>query len=99
MRLTRYSYLVQHVWPRRCRPRQTSACAAIARRQTLTSPQGTAGDEFIAFLGVEAAFYYYIAVTFVLFGVSEVSSSAKRRPTESDWGSLSKVCQSISFLP
>ena len=73
MRLTRYSYLVQHVWPRRCRPRQTSACAAIARRQTLTSPQGTAGDEFIAFLGVEAALCYYscyIAVTFVLLGVS-----------------------------
>ncbi len=37
------------------------------------------------FLGVEAAFYYYIAVTFVLFGVSEVSSSAKGDSTEADW--------------
>ena len=73
MRLTRYLLPIAACVATALSASADSACAAIARRQTLTSPQGTAGDEFIAFFGVEAALCYYhsyIAVTFVLFGVS-----------------------------
>ena len=55
MRLTRYLLPIAACVATALSASADSACAAIARRQTLTSPQGTAGDEFIAFLGVEAA--------------------------------------------